>query len=155
MIDRSQSAESTDVLLIDPSPETARLIRAGVADRHPTTVFHTVADGADALDFLHRDGEYTDAPRPALVVLRLELPEPGPDGLDVLEAIDRTPGLPSVPVVVTVASPTEEVIQEAYQRGANAVVPIPDEPDALAETMDRVARFWIATARLPNRDDRL
>lgn len=152
MIDRSKAAEPADVLLVEPSDERARRTRDGFLDTGSTTI-HEVSDGDEALAFLEGRDEYADAPAPCLVVLRLELP--GPDGLDVLERMAERTDLSRIPVVVTVDDPDDDVVTDAYKRGANAVLPTPSDPAALAETMERVAEFWIATARLPNRIDRL
>ncbi|NUB92411.1 response regulator [Haloterrigena sp. SYSU A558-1] len=154
MIDRGESAEPADVLLVEPSDERARHTRDGFSDTGATTM-HAVSDGDEALAFLEGRDEYADAPAPCLVVLRLELPGPGPDGVDVLERMAERTELSRIPVVVTVDEPEDDVVTDAYNRGANAVLPTPSDPAALAETMARVAEFWIATARLPNRIDRL
>lgn len=154
MIDRSASAEPADVLLVEPSDERTRLTRDAFSGGQSTTV-HAVPDGESALAFLEGRDEYADAPAPSLVVLRLSLPEPGPDGLDVLERTAERTELARIPVVAIADEPDDDVVTEAYVRGANAVVPTPSDPAALSETMERVAEFWIGTARLPNRIDRL
>ena len=155
MIDRTESAEPAEVLLVEPSEDRARLTRDGLSDERSTTRVHLVQDGEAALSFLERRGEYADAPTPCLAVLRSDLPERGPDGLDVLEALTDTRELARIPTVVTVDDPDDDVVEAAYQLGANAVVPTPDDSEAFLGTMSHVAQFWIATARLPNRNDRL
>ena len=155
MIDRTESAEAADVLLVEPSDERARLVRDGFTDERSATTVHTVSDGDEALAFLEGRDEYADAPTPCLAVLRLDLPEPGPDGLAVLEELASRRELARIPVIVTADRIDEGVVDDAYGRGANAVVPTSSDPEELVETMEMVARFWIATARLPNRNDRL
>ena len=155
MIDRTESAEPADVLLVEPSEDRARLTRDGLSDERSTTQVHVVPDGEAALSFLERRDEYADAPSPCLAVLRSELPERGPDALEVLEAVANRPTLARVPTVLTVDEPDDGVVAAAYQRGANAVVPVPVDDEAFRETIDAVAQFWLATARLPNRTDRL
>lgn len=154
MIDRSESAEPADVVVVEPSDERARLTRDGFSGEGSTTTVHAVSDGSEALAFLEGRDEYADAPTPCLVVLRLELPGAGPDGLEVLERMAERTELARIPVVATADEP-DDVVTDAYDRGANAVVPTPSDPAALVETMELVARFWIGTARLPNRIDRL
>lgn len=155
MIDRTESADPAHVLLVEPSPEAGDAIRDGLSSRGSEMIFSAAEDGSEALDVLHQRGEYADAPRPCLVILRFDLPESGPDGAAVLEALAEETTLSRIPVIVTATSPSDDAVREAYQLGANAVVPTPDDPDALVETMELVAEFWIATARLPNRADRL
>ena len=154
MIDRSNTDESTDVLLVEPADEFARLARDGFSGNRPKTTVHTVSDGTDALDFLAQRGAYTDVPTPSLIVFRLDCSESESDGLTALEELTSEPALARIPVVVMADSPSEETVQEAYRPSVNAVVSTPTDPDAFLETMDLIAQFWIATARLPNRTDR-
>lgn len=155
MIDRRESAEPATVLLVEPSVETAQVVRDGLTEAQSSTNVRHVSDGDDALAFLERRDAYTDAPRPCLVVLRDERRESGPDGVAVLQAMGERTELERIPVVVLTTSPSDEAVREAYHEGANAVVPISTEPDALRETTELLSQFWIATARLPNRIDRL
>ncbi|MXV63406.1 response regulator [Natronorubrum sp. JWXQ-INN-674] len=154
MIDRSKTADPANVLLVEPADETARLARTAFSNDGSKTTIHTVSDGEAALEFLHRCGEYADAPRPCLVILRLDLPDSGPDGTAVLEEMRQATTLARIPVVVTVDSPTPDTASALYQLGANAVVSTPADSDSLLETLELVAQFWIDTARLPNRNDR-
>ena len=155
MIDRSESADSADVLLVEPSDDRARLAKDRLTDGRSTTRVHVVPDGDAALAFLEQRDEYADAPTPCLAVLRAGLPASGSDALGLLEALTETRELARIPTIVTVGDPDDDVVAAAYQRGANAVVPTPDGSEAFRETMASIRQFWIATARLPNRNDRL
>ncbi len=59
---------------------------------------HTVADGAEAMDFLRRQGRHRGAPRPDLVLFDLESARK--DGRDVLAEIEADACLKPIPVVV-------------------------------------------------------
>src|SRR3954463_13073400 len=59
---------------------------------------YRVEDGAQALDFLRRSGDYATAPKPNLILLNLNLPRV--TGFDVLEAMQADPELGEVPAVV-------------------------------------------------------
>ena len=82
-------------------------------------------DGQEALDFLYRRGEYTEAPRPDLVLLDLNLPKY--DGRQVLEQIKGDPELALIPVVVLTTSSAEEDILRSYQAFAASYVVKPVE----------------------------
>jgi CheY-like chemotaxis protein len=66
----------------------------------------TVTDGVDALAFLRGEPPYSEAPRPDLVLLDLNLPRL--DGRDVLLRIREDPRLRDVAVVVLTASEQEK-----------------------------------------------
>src|SRR4051794_36103051 len=61
---------------------------------------YRVEDGAQALDFLRRSGDYATAPKPNLILLNLNLPRV--TGFDVLEAMQADPELGEVPAVVCI-----------------------------------------------------
>lgn len=156
MIDRRDAADPADVLLVEPSDERARSARDRLSGgRSRATTVHAVSDGDEALAFLEGRDEHADAPTPSLVVLRLDLPDSGPDGLGVLERTAQRRELARIPVVATVDESTDAVVGDAYDRGANAVVSTPSDSEAFLETIGLIAQFWLATARLPNRIDRL
>ena len=48
--------------------------------------------------FLHRQGQYVNAPRPHLILLDLAMPKK--DGFEVLAEINEDPGLKSIPVMI-------------------------------------------------------
>ena len=63
------------VLLVDDNPADVGLAREALAGgRHELQISH-VLDGEEALAFLHRAGDYTNALRPDLVILDLNLPK--------------------------------------------------------------------------------
>ena len=79
------ATDAVPVLLVDDDPD----FRTGVQrtlERSPLAVF-TVADGTDALRFLRRQPPFSDAPRPAFIVLDYNLPDlNAPDVLGHLRA---------------------------------------------------------------------
>ena len=56
---------------------------------------HVVRGGEEALDFLYREGDHTDAPRPGLVLLDLKLPKYS--GRQILERVKSDPDLCDIP----------------------------------------------------------
>ena len=61
-----------------------------------------IRDGVEAMDFLHRQGNYADATRPDLILLDLNLP--GKDGKELLAEIKAEPQLRRIPIVVLTIS---------------------------------------------------
>jgi CheY-like chemotaxis protein len=108
-------------------------------------------DGAEALDFLHRRGNYhgRTSANPALVLLDLKMPRV--DGHEVLREIRETPELRTIPVVVLTSSKEENDLMQTYQLGANAYVV---KPVAFAEFINAVSKvgvFWALINELPPR----
>jgi CheY-like chemotaxis protein len=67
----------------------------GLSAPAPHIELHVASDGAEAMDFLNREGEHANAPRPDLISLDLDLPKN--DGREVLKEIKESPTLKSIP----------------------------------------------------------
>jgi CheY-like chemotaxis protein len=74
------------------------MVRESFAAASPGSRLHVIPDGDEALRFLRRAGEYAAAPRPALILLDLNLP--GMGGLDILARVKADPALAIIPVIV-------------------------------------------------------
>ena len=86
------------ILLVEDSPRDAELILDAFGSRISVAneIVH-VRDGADALDYLYRRGEFAGRAdeQPALMLLDLKLPKV--DGLEVLRQIKSDPALKMTP----------------------------------------------------------
>ena len=101
-----------------------------------------VRDGAQALDYLRREGEFADraAGNPAVVLLDLKLPKV--DGLEVLRAVRQTPELRSLPIVMLTSSHEEGDVVRSYELGVNAYVVKPVEFKAFVSAIADLGVFW-------------
>ncbi|MFX1681262.1 response regulator [Mitsuaria sp. CC2] len=101
-----------------------------------------VRDGAEALDYLNREGVHADRAEgnPAVVLLDLKLPKV--NGLEVLKAIRSTASLKSVPVVMLTSSQTESDVVHSYELGVNAYVVKPVEFKQFVAAIADLGVFW-------------
>lgn len=137
------------VLLAEDDADHAFFTVRAFRDAHGGEVeMHTVADGQEALDYLHRRGKYAGAARPNLIVLDLKMPKL--NGLEVLEEIKKDEALRSIPTVVLTSSDRPEDVKESYSGGANSYVTKPASLTGLREGVQEMARYWIDVATLPN-----
>jgi CheY-like chemotaxis protein len=135
------------ILLVEDNPGDVRLVREALrmgAIRHQLSV---AGDGVDALNFLRRQGEHADAPRPDLIMLDLNLPLL--DGLAVLRAIKADDALHRIPVVVLTTSSSQHDIAASYGLRANAVVTKPIDLDQFVAAIRAIGEFWFGAAELP------
>lgn len=86
------------ILLVEDNPGDVRLIEETFHGCPFTNQLHFVTSGEAALEFINRQGDYEDAPRPNIVLLDLQLPRL--DGEDLLHKIKHHPELDDVPVIV-------------------------------------------------------
>jgi len=136
-----------DILLVEDSPSDAVMTREALEHSKLINQLHIVEDGVLAMEFLRRRGRYTEARRPGLVLLDLNLPRKS--GLEVLQEIKADPDLKTIPVVVLTTSKAEEDIAKSYGNHANCYITKPIEFARLAEAVRKVSEFWLCVVTLP------
>ena len=146
---QSQPARQIEVLLVEDDPGDVLMTREAFVSHKLTNQLHVVQDGADAMAFLRREGEYADAPRPDLVLLDLNLPRM--DGREVLQAIKTDPSLANIPVVVLTTSEAEEDVLRSYSLHANAYVTKPVDFERFIDVVRQIDDFFVSVVRLPSR----
>jgi chemotaxis family two-component system response regulator Rcp1 len=138
---------STEVLLVEDSPGDVRLTREAFRDANQSIHLHVAADGVEALAFLRREGVHSNAPRPDLILLDLNLPKM--DGRQVLAIIKADPKLKTIPTVVLTTSELEADVATSYQLQVNCYLSKPAQWDAFANLVKSVIDFWLTKAKLP------
>jgi CheY-like chemotaxis protein len=140
-------AMAIEVLLVEDSPGDVRLTREAFKDAKVYINLHVASDGAEALAFLKREGEYAAAPRPDLILLDLNLPKK--DGREVLAEIKESPTLKSIPVVILTTSASEEDILRSYLLHANCYITKPVGIDGFLKVVNSIDNFWLSVVQLP------
>ena len=136
-----------EILLVDDNPADLDLTIDALAQSPWRTHVSTVSDGAEAMAYLYREGKYSEAIRPHLILLDLNLPRK--DGRAVLADMKSKPALRRIPVVVFSTSQARKDIESSYELGANSYV---SKPPTLSEWVSAVKllnEFWIGCACLP------
>jgi len=132
-----------EVLLVEDNPRDAELtIRALKRHNLANRLFH-VENGAEALDFLFRRGNYENRSDSSPKVVLLDLKLPKVDGLEVLRTMKSDPNLGTIPVVVVTSSAEDPDIRAAYDLGANGYVIKPVQFDAFLDAMSKVGVYWL------------
>ncbi|WP_199440038.1 response regulator [Umezawaea beigongshangensis] len=136
-----------DVLLVEDDPGDALMTEEAFEHHKIRNTLHLVRDGVEALQFLRREGEYADAPRPGLILLDLNLPRM--DGREVLAEIKVDEELRSIPVVVLTTSEAEEDVLRSYSLHANAYVTKPVDFERFIEVVRQIDDFFVTVVKLP------
>ncbi|WP_406297925.1 response regulator [Embleya sp. NBC_00888] len=138
-----------EVLLVEDDPGDVLMTREAFEDNKVRNTLHVVSDGVEAVAFLRREGEYTDAPRPDLILLDLNLPRK--DGREVLEEIKADEDLRRIPVVVLTTSEAEEDVLRSYHLHANAYVTKPVDFEQFISVVRHIDEFFVSVVKLPTR----
>jgi CheY-like chemotaxis protein len=136
-----------DVLLVEDDDGDVLMTREAFEHHKIRNKLHVVQDGEEALQFLHREGPYADAPRPGLILLDLNLPRR--DGREVLAELKADPELRVIPVVVLTTSEAEEDIVRSYALHANAYVSKPVDFDRFIDVIRQIDDFFVTVVKLP------
>jgi CheY-like chemotaxis protein len=144
-----EHVEVIDVLLVEDDPGDVLLIEEAFADNKVRNRLHAVSDGVEAIAFLHREGEFADAPRPDLILLDLNLPRK--DGREVLGEIKADDELRHIPVVVLTTSKAQEDVLRSYKLHANAYVTKPVDFERFIEVVRQIDEFFVTVVKLPSR----
>lgn len=140
------------ILMADDDEDDRLLARDAMKEAHVLNNFICVDDGVELLDYLRREGKYTDAarfPMPSLILLDLNMPRM--DGIEALTVIKNTPELRTIPVIILTTSRAEEDMLRVYNLGAASYISKPVTFEKLVELMQSLGRYWIEFVELPHR----
>ncbi len=135
------------VLLVEDSPGDVRLTQEAFRAANREILMHVASDGVEAMDFLRQQGSHSDAPRPDLILLDLNLPKL--DGSEVLARIKGDDSLKTIPTIILTTSDAEADIIRSYQLQANSYLSKPVELDAFEELVKSINDYWLIKAKLP------
>lgn len=132
---------------MEDNPGDIRLIQEAFKEGGFSTRLSVTRDGEQAIAFLRRQGDYSKSPRPAFIILDLNLPRK--DGREVLAEIKKDDNLRQIPVVILSTSTSTEDVLRAYDLHANCYVPKPLDIEHLVKLSRSLEEFWLTTAILP------
>jgi len=136
-----------EILLVEDNPGDVDLTKEALDHSKMINNLHQVADGVEALAFLHKEGKYASAVHPDLILLDLNLPKK--DGREVLAIIKEDPLLKRIPVVVLTTSDAEQDILKAYSLHANCYITKPVDVEKFVQVVKAIEDFWFAVVKLP------
>ena len=143
-------AAPIEILLVEDNPGDVRLTREAFKDAKVHVNLHVATDGAEAMSFLGRQGDYAHVPRPDLILLDLNLPKK--DGREVLGEIKTNPALMSIPVVILTTSASDADILRSYKLHANCFVTKPVGLSGFLEVIKSIDSFWLSVVKLPREE---
>jgi CheY-like chemotaxis protein len=143
------SATPIEVLLVEDDPGDVLMTQEAFEEHKVRNNLAVVNDGAEAIAYLRREGQYAEAPRPDLILLDLNLPRR--DGREVLAEIKNDSDLRQIPVVVLTTSQADEDIVRSYQLHANAYVTKPVDFERFISVVRQIDEFFVSVVKLPPR----
>jgi two-component system, chemotaxis family, response regulator Rcp1 len=136
-----------DILLVEDSPGDIRLTLEVFRAADASVRLHVANDGAEAIAFLRRATGHATAPRPALILLDLNMPKM--DGRELLALIKTDDDLKQIPTVILTTSTADEDVVTSYKLHANSYLRKPVALDRFEELVKGINDYWLKTASLP------
>ena len=130
------------ILLAEDNAKDVELALEALDENHLANEVVVVRDGAEALDYLYRRGEYSSRAEgnPAVVLLDLKMPKV--DGLEVLRQVKADPMLKVIPIVMLTSSREEQDLVKSYELGVNAYVVKPIDFHQVIAAIKQIGLFW-------------
>ncbi|HEY3243557.1 MAG TPA: response regulator [Phycisphaerae bacterium] len=137
------SAQLRSILLVEDNPLDLELTLHELAQYRLVNEVIIARDGQEALDYLHRRGQFVlrRVELPAVVLLDLKLPKI--DGLQVLAEMKSDPALVEVPVVVLTTTQNGPDMKRCRALGVQGYLP---KPVNFHELIDTLAQLGLVFA---------
>jgi CheY-like chemotaxis protein len=132
------------ILLVEDSDEDLEVFCHIMQQLSYVYPIYRCCNGDDALDFLFQTGNDSNpdlAPRPALILLDLNLP--GTDGREVIEIVKQDENLQLIPLVVFTTSSNPKDLDFCYQKGVNSYLVKSMGIEALSKAIANICNYWI------------
>lgn len=139
-----------EILLVEDNPADIRLTQEALQESKITNNLNIVKDGVEAINFLKNKGEYSNATRPDLILLDLNLPKL--NGFEVLDEIKKHEDLKRIPVVILTISDNDKDLLKAYNLHANCYVNKPMDITEFYKIVKSIGNFWFTIVKLPEYD---
>jgi CheY-like chemotaxis protein len=146
---------SVVILMADDDEDDILLTQKALRQGKLLNELYCVRNGEELLDYLLRQGAYTDAakaPRPGIILLDLNMPRK--DGREALKEIKANPAVNDIPVVVFTTSKAEEDIYRSYKLGVNSFITKPVTFDRLIEVIQMIGKYWFEIVTLPPEENK-
>jgi CheY-like chemotaxis protein len=151
MVAQQNSTERDEpivILLVDDDPDCRMLIKDAISQCKVQNAVFEACDGAEALDFLRRQGKHRNAPRPGLIYLDIEMPRM--DGQTTLKQIKSDPRLRDIPIVMMTGLCDETQMKAAADNGANSYTVKPASAEQFLRTVLTSTDYWLTIHQQPD-----
>jgi CheY-like chemotaxis protein len=101
----------------------------------------------DAMQMINKEGKYSNASRPKLIILDLNLPKKS--GWEVLKEIKHDDSFKKIPIVILTTSSAEKDIEETYDNHVNAYLTKPVDLNQFINVAKSIQDFWLNNVKLP------
>lgn len=137
-----------EILLVEDNEDDVFLTREAFDAARLRVNLHHVDNGEKCMQFLRKQGPYSKAPTPDLILLDLHMPIM--DGREVLAEIVKDEKLKHLPVVVLTTSYEAKDIEQMYSLRCNSYITKPIDFNNFVQAISQLAGYWLTLVVLPD-----
>jgi CheY-like chemotaxis protein len=142
------SGRPAEILLAEDNLNDVELTRVAFKRSKLLLNLHHVRDGEECMAFLRKQGKYSNAPTPDLMLLDLNMPRK--DGREVLVEVVADITLNAIPVVVLTTSAQDEEILKLYKLRCSSYIVKPIDFEQFLRSVRLIAEYWFTVVVLPS-----
>lgn len=135
------------VLLVEDNEGDIMLTLEAFEEYKMKTEISVVRNGKEALDFLFKREDFTEAKSPDLVLLDINMPVYS--GHEVLQRIKEDPMLKKIPVIMLTTSSNQRDLDIAYENHCNSYIRKPLDFADFLKAVQKIEEFWLELCVLP------
>ena len=143
---KHQKRSLAHILFVEDNEGDIILTKEAFEEVKITTDLSIARNGKEALDFLYKRGEFTNATKPDLILLDINIPIY--NGHEVLKQIKNDPNLKKIPVVILTTSSNDNDIKLAYDNHCNSYVEKPLNMNEFISAVLKIEEFWLQLTTL-------
>lgn len=142
------SLRPIEILLVEDSPDDIDITKEALEESKIFNNLYIVTDGEEALVFLKKEGKYSTAVTPDLILLDLNLPKM--EGKEVLKWIKQKDVIKRIPVIILTTSNSDADMLSSYDLHANCYVTKPLGFEGFVKVVKEIESFWFSIVKLPS-----
>jgi CheY-like chemotaxis protein len=131
-----------EILLVEDNPYDVEMTLEAFRSARFANKVHVVRDGVEAMNYIFREGQYSnrDGDHPHVILLDLNLPKV--NGLEVLRRIRGDEKTRDIPVVVLTVSQKERDVAECRELGVQSYIAKPVDLQRLSQVTPTFNLEW-------------
>ncbi|MBX2834939.1 MAG: response regulator [Micavibrio sp.] len=136
-----------EILMVDDDEGDTFMVQEALADSSCANNFQVVHDGEEALEFMGKQGRFSDAATPDIVLLDINMPRM--NGHEVLSWMRDQEAYKLTPVIILTTSSSDIDIRESYEKQANCFITKPVDLKKYDGVIKVIDQFWTEIVKLP------
>jgi CheY-like chemotaxis protein len=142
----TNNSKPTHILLVEDNEGDILLTLDAFEESKVKTEISVARNGQEALNFLKKKGEFSDAKKPDLILLDINIPIFS--GHEVLKEVKKDGDLKKIPVIILTTSSNQKDIEKAYANYCNSYIQKPLDMEEFLKAVVKIEEFWLQLTTL-------